>query len=97
MTTDEVPDIYNASETDKKDISASNPEHFTNRDLDTEEKHSHGESHQLPELQRRLKSRHLQMIAMGKNRKLYAFFLFVLISIFISFYRRCHRHRSIHR
>ncbi|KAJ6189035.1 hypothetical protein N7519_003943 [Penicillium mononematosum] len=65
MTTDEVPDIYNASGTDKKDISASNPEDFAHRDLDTEEKHSHGESHQLPELQRRLKSRHLQMIAMG--------------------------------
>ncbi|KAF4767068.1 hypothetical protein N7455_006949 [Penicillium solitum] len=29
------------------------------------EKHSNGESPQLPELQRRLKSRHLQMIAMG--------------------------------
>jgi hypothetical protein len=26
MTTDEVPDIYNASGTEKKDISASNPE-----------------------------------------------------------------------
>jgi amino acid transporter len=73
MTTDEVPDIYNASGTDKKDISASNPEDFANRDLDTEEKHSHGESHQLPELQRRLKSRHLQMIAMGKHPK-YSFF-----------------------
>jgi amino acid transporter len=73
MTTDEVPDIYNASGTDKKDISASNPEDFAHRDLDTEEKHSHGESRQLPELQRRLKSRHLQMIAMGKHRK-YIFF-----------------------
>ncbi|CAI7622231.1 unnamed protein product [Penicillium discolor] len=30
-----------------------------------QEKHSNGESPQLPELQRRLKSRHLQMIAMG--------------------------------
>lgn len=69
MTTDEVPGTYDASETDKKDIRASNPEDSANRDLDTEEKHGYGESHQLPELQRRLKSRHLQMIAMGKHPK----------------------------
>lgn len=60
------------------------------------EKHSHGTSHKLPDLQRRLKSRHLQMIAMGKNLELYAI-LFVCIFIFLSFYRRCHRHRSVHR
>lgn len=69
MTTDGVPDIYNTSGTDEKDIKTSNPEDSANRDLDAEEKHSHGESHQLPELQRRLKSRHLQMIAMGKHPK----------------------------
>ncbi|KAJ5366470.1 hypothetical protein N7541_000411 [Penicillium brevicompactum] len=64
MTADEVASIHNASETDKK-IKESGPENFDNdRDLDAEEKHSNGESHQLPELQRRLKSRHLQMIAM---------------------------------
>jgi hypothetical protein len=34
-----------SSGTEKKDISVSNPEDFAHRDLDTEEKHSHGESH----------------------------------------------------
>lgn len=50
-----------------------------------QEKHSNGESPQLPELQRRLKSRHLQMIAMGKNSELYTFsFLFsFLLLIFL--------------
>lgn len=66
MTADEVASIHNASETDKN-IKETDPDNFANdRDLDAEEKHSNGESHQLPELQRKLKSRHLQMIAMGR-------------------------------
>ena len=70
MTADEVASIHNASGTEKKDINESNPGNISeDRDLDAEEKHSNGESHQLPELQRRLKSRHLQMIAMGKHPK----------------------------
>lgn len=70
MTTAEVASTHNASTTDKKDIQGLNAENFaSNRDLDAEEKHSNGESHQLPELQRRLKSRHLQMIAMGQHPK----------------------------
>jgi hypothetical protein len=35
--------------------------------LDAEEKHTYGEVNQLPDLQRKLKSRHLQMIAIGKR------------------------------
>lgn len=70
MTAAEVASIHNGSTTDKKDINGLNAENFANdRDLDSEEKHSNGESHQLPELQRRLKSRHLQMIAMGQHSK----------------------------
>ena len=66
MNNDEVANIHSASETEKKIHSA--PEDYADdRDLDAEEKHSNGESHQLPELQRRLKSRHLQMIAMGTH------------------------------
>lgn len=69
MSADEVNSIPNDAGTDKKDIKESNPDQSIadDRDLDAEEKHSNGESHQLPELQRRLKSRHLQMIAMGKH------------------------------
>lgn len=70
MAAAEVASIHNASSTEKKDIYGLNPENIPNdRDLDAEEKHSNGESHQLPELQRRLKSRHLQMIAMGQHPK----------------------------
>jgi amino acid transporter len=71
MTADEVSSIHYAPGTDKKTTKESNPEDLPaeDRDLDAEEKHSNGESHQLPELQRRLKSRHLQMIAMGKHPK----------------------------
>lgn len=47
------------------------------------EKRSNGEPPQLPELQRRLKSRHLQMIAMGKNSELYPIFVLILILIVI--------------
>jgi amino acid transporter len=36
-------------------------------DFDTEEKQVIGEQRQLPDLQRRLRSRHLQMIAIGKS------------------------------
>lgn len=48
-----------------------------------QEKHSNGESPPLPELQRRLKSRHLQMIAMGKNSELYTFFFPIHIHILL--------------
>jgi amino acid transporter len=66
--TDEVTSIQNEPRTDKKDVKAPDPTGPTgNQDIDSEEKHSNGETHELPELQRRLKSRHLQMIAMGRN------------------------------
>lgn len=93
MTADEVASIHNASETDKK-IKESGPDNFDNdRDLDAEEKHSNGESHQLPELQRRLKSRHLQMIAMGRYPPVYYF----SDNAHIARYRRCDRNGSFHR
>ncbi|KAJ6089534.1 hypothetical protein N7467_004750 [Penicillium canescens] len=64
--TDEVTSIQNEPRTDKKDVKEPDPTGPTgNQDIDSEEKHSNGETHELPELQRRLKSRHLQMIAMG--------------------------------
>jgi amino acid transporter len=66
--TDEVTSIQNEPRTDKKDVKEPDPTGRTgNQDIDSEEKHSNGETHELPELQRRLKSRHLQMIAMGRN------------------------------
>lgn len=68
MTNDEVTSIDNGAGTDKKDIKDWNLKHSTKEcDLDEEEKHRHGETNQLPDLQRKLKSRHLQMIAMGKS------------------------------
>lgn len=52
--------------TEKDDIKEWSQQYpTTEREFD-EEKH-HGETRQLPDLQRRLKSRHLQMIAMGKS------------------------------
>lgn len=39
-------------------------------DFDTEEKQVIGEQRQLPDLQRRLRSRHLQMIAIGERHAL---------------------------
>jgi hypothetical protein len=76
MTADEVSSIHNASGTDRKNIKEANQDDISpeDRDFDAEEKHSNGESHQLPELQRKLKSRHLQMIAMGQRPK--CFFCF---------------------
>jgi amino acid transporter len=68
MPSDEVTSIQNEPRTDKKDVKEPDPTGPTgSQDIDSEEKHSNGETHELPELQRRLKSRHLQMIAMGRT------------------------------
>ncbi|KAJ5794138.1 hypothetical protein N7457_000737 [Penicillium paradoxum] len=65
MATDgQVPNTHNGSGTEKNDIKDCITTHSTaEHDID-EEKHD-GNTRQLPDLQRKLKSRHLQMIAMG--------------------------------
>lgn len=41
--------------------------HQDGNNFDSEEKQTYGEVNQLPDLQRRLRSRHLQMIAIGER------------------------------
>jgi amino acid transporter len=65
---DQVTSVHQGAGTgwkDTKDLDSKNP--VEGRDIDEEEKHSNGETRQLPNLQRKLKSRHLHMIAMGKS------------------------------
>jgi amino acid permease len=67
---DEVTSAHSYGETETKDIkqlSGQQDGQATEYDLDAEEKQVIGESAPLPELQRKLKSRHLSMIAIGKN------------------------------
>lgn len=68
MTNDEVTSAHNGTETDKKDIIDWNSKHSVKDcNINEAEKQHHGETNRLPDLQRKLKSRHLQMIAMGKS------------------------------
>lgn len=67
---DEVTSAHSHGETESKNIKQSKDQHdgATNEyDFDSEEKQVIGESAPLPELQRKLKSRHLSMIAIGKK------------------------------
>lgn len=67
---DEVTSAHSHGETETKDIkqlSGQQDGQTIEYDLDAEEKQVIGESTPLPELQRKLKSRHLSMIAIGKN------------------------------
>jgi amino acid permease len=60
-------------------------DHDIEKNTENQEKHSNVESHQLqpqPELQRRLKSRHLQMIAMGKSSPNHKILFSFLLSSF---------------
>ncbi|KAJ5576636.1 hypothetical protein N7535_003562 [Penicillium sp. DV-2018c] len=63
---DQVTSVQNGAGTGKNaitDLDSKNP--VDSRDVEDEEKHSTGETRQLPNLQRKLRSRHLHMIAMG--------------------------------
>lgn len=71
MTNDEVTSTHNhiTAETNEKRDSISKAQGDFRQDahnVDAEEKHTYGEVNQLPVLQRKLRSRHLQMIAIGE-------------------------------
>lgn len=71
MADDEVTSAQYQTRTGNKDKrdSISKERGDINQDghnIDAEEKHTYGEVNQLPVLQRRLRSRHLQMIAIGE-------------------------------
>jgi amino acid permease len=72
MADDEVTSARNQITTGNKEKrdSISKEQGDTNQyghNIDAEEKHTYGEVNQLPVLQRRLRSRHLQMIAIGER------------------------------
>ena len=72
VSDDEVTPAYNQVGIEKKqneDSVSKDPldGNGNGYDFDTEEKQVIGEQRQLPDLQRRLRSRHLQMIAIGKT------------------------------
>jgi amino acid transporter len=72
MADDEVTNTETQTGTGNKEdrdlISKYKGEHRQDGDnFDAEEKQTYGEVNQLPDLQRRLRSRHLQMIAIGER------------------------------
>lgn len=78
---DEVTSAHSNGEIENKNNKQSKDQQDgpTNEyDFDSEEKQEIGESAPLPELQRKLKSRHLSMIAIGKKKHLTLFFGSVL-------------------
>lgn len=71
MTNDEVTSAQNhipAGTNEKRDSISKEQDGFRQdgHNVDAEEKQTYGEVNQLPVLQRKLRSRHLQMIAIGE-------------------------------